>query len=156
MLKKQVTALNSTLFTKKQIILEDRADPVIHEMQLRSNVGYERVLTELDSTCLCFLAFSDLQPKTDYGTWHWCEGEQTTVHNSFREAAIRETFSGSIAVDYDFNQNGIRRFAIPILNDRELTGILAVAQRQTPRAHKESKHIQQALRGLSAEVARVA
>jgi hypothetical protein len=49
-------------------------------------------------------------------------------------------------VDHDFNANGIRRFGIPLLDpEKHFLGILAVAQRQTPRAQAETAQIIKAI-----------
>lgn len=142
--------------SEKAVTLEDRADPVINEMQLSANIGYHRELSELDSIGLCYFAFSGATLEKDDGSWHWSDGEHTTVRIKFRKEAIATTQREGIARDYDFNINGVRRFAVPVLKDNELIGILAVAQRQTPRAQKETEIIHQALLGLTSAVTRVA
>jgi DNA-binding IclR family transcriptional regulator len=54
---------------------------------------------------------------------------------------IKEARSAHCGVDYDFNEYGIRRFAIPVFSQQELCGILAIAQRQTPGAKNEVSKI---------------
>ena len=40
----------------REVIIDDRADPQIEEMQLVAKAGYARDLEEADSTCLCFVS----------------------------------------------------------------------------------------------------
>lgn len=133
------------LTAEGHIELIDRADPADHEHLLVARIGFRRDPAELDTTTLLRLAF-DPAAKPVRKLWRCEAGAQHAVAAAMRDAAIRAVRTQGYAADHDFNLNGIRRFGVPLLDAQDrLLGVLAVAQRQTPRASVESSRILNAL-----------
>ena len=85
------------------------------------------------------LAFApELRQQNDAG-WHWDGGEKVDISHEKMAEQLESVRSGRLAIDNDFNVNGIRRFALPLCAEGNLIGILAVAQRQSPRADRETE-----------------
>ncbi|MDA3874073.1 MAG: helix-turn-helix domain-containing protein [Kiritimatiellae bacterium] len=131
-----------------RVKLIDRADPETGEIVVAARIGFERGLTELDSTAALYFGFTPTH-KPPRRVWVWKEGEKQPLTGLQRKERILRARENSFAVDVDFNEFGIRRFAIPLLTDQHLQGILAIAQRQTPRADKEVERIHEILASVS-------
>lgn len=128
----------------QQVKLIDRADPENSEIVVSARIGFERGLTELDSTAALYYAFTPAPPPSQT-VWMWQNGEQIPLTASQRNERISRARNRSFAEDADFNEHGIRRFAVPLLNENQLQGILAIAQRQTPLAEKQVEQIRDTL-----------
>ncbi|MGA0332415.1 MAG: helix-turn-helix domain-containing protein [Kiritimatiellia bacterium] len=138
----QGTGHCAELYAWQQGILEliDRAEPDFGDLLVRARIGSRRDLEELDATALILFAFApDSQPPER--VWVWKKGKKKSLSAEKRELRIAECRHQGWAVDQDFNENGIRRFAIPVWAQDRLTGVLAVAQRQTPAADRETDFI---------------
>lgn len=131
-----------------RVRLIDRADPETDEIVVAARIGFERGLTELDSTAALYFAFIPGHPPPPR-VWIWKEGEKVQLTAAQRNARILRAREQFFALDVDFNESGIRRFAIPLLAQEHLQGILAIAQRQTPRAEREVERIRETLAPLA-------
>ncbi|WP_309380063.1 helix-turn-helix domain-containing protein [Cerasicoccus frondis] len=132
----------------RRICLIDRAEPDDELVALRARIGFERELSELDSTALIFFAFQDeFQPLAK--SWIWREGRRHKLGQRIVQMRIQEARECGWALDCDFNENGFRRFSRPVLEGQKLTGILSIVQRQTPLAEREKvaiiKHLKTTL-----------
>lgn len=126
------------------LILFDRAEPESTEVTVKARIGFQRDLKEWEATALIAYAYAAELTLPDK-VWCWKKGKKKKLSPEKRDqrmAAVREK---GIAIDTDFNEFGIRRFAVAVLQDGKLAGVLAVAQRQTPRADSEIDLIQQTL-----------
>lgn len=132
----------------RSIELIDRADPDVGEVSLNARIGFVRDLGELEATVLIYSAFSDF-PVSGMRFWRWQGGEKVAVSARERDRAIAQARRTRHARDFEFNSNGIRRYAAPVLRNGHLVGILAIAQRQTPRANAEEPTIRSALQTIS-------
>lgn len=137
----ELYALNGT-----DIRLVDRADPAPGEVTLNARIGFIRGHEELEAVTLVFFAYGPLSA-AGRRFWRWEGGERTPVPARTRDLALAAVRADGLARDHDFNINGIRRFAIPLEEAGTLKGILAVAQRQTPRADREVERILAQLTG---------
>lgn len=126
------------------LTLMDRAEPESVEIMVRARIGFDRGMDELDSTALIAYAFSSELPVPEK-VWVWKKGVRKVRTVEKRDRLISKTRTRAFSVDADFNEFGIRRFAIPILSGEKLLGVLAIAQRQTPKAETEFDFIQQTL-----------
>lgn len=124
--------------------LMDRADPEDSEVQVVARIGFIRDLKELDATAQVYRALGNGEKRSG-GQWQWRSGEKAPVPAREADRIMEETRRRGYGEDRDFNSNGIRRYAIPVREENELVGILAVAQRQTPRAETEVPVILQTL-----------
>ncbi|WP_309399467.1 helix-turn-helix domain-containing protein [Cerasicoccus maritimus] len=128
-----------------QLILVDRAEPEDGMVAIKARIGFERDLTELDATALVFFAFQkEFSNVPKYWCWH--EGRCQRIGARVASMRVQEAKAQGYALDNDFNENGFRRFAKPILDGEQLLGVLAVVQRQTPRAEREKVQILKTLK----------
>lgn len=126
------------------LFLFDRADPEMGEVTVQARIGYYRALIELDATSQITYAFSERHsPSTKM--WVWSKGKKKMLSANERDTTIQVAHSNGLGVDSDFNESGIRRFAIPVFSEQRLDGVLAIAQRQTPRAESEVAKIRKLL-----------
>jgi DNA-binding IclR family transcriptional regulator len=134
-----------------RVELVDRADPVVRDMQLTARIGFRRDLRECDATALLYYAFSGDKPGGDALSWSWRGGERVRVTARQRAAWLAESRRSGLAVDCEFNENGIRRFAVGLIPaDGSLAGIVAVAQRLTPLSARQTGPIREFLSRLKA------
>ncbi|WFB36763.1 helix-turn-helix domain-containing protein [Kiritimatiellota bacterium B12222] len=127
-----------------QLQLIDRAEPDTGEMMVVARIGYQRKLDELDATALMVYAFDPHSVPPAKG-WIWKKGKHKILSPEKRTQRIAAAQKKFFASDDHFNESGIRRFAIPVMHAQTLLGVLAVAQRQTPRADTQSDAIIQTL-----------
>jgi DNA-binding IclR family transcriptional regulator len=128
------------LWQENRLRLIDRAEPDSGEWRVRARIGFERNFAELDATALIVYAF-DPESQAPDKVWGWKKGKRKKISAEKRVQRIEETRGRGLAVDADFNENGIRRFAVPVLHENRLLGVLAVAQRQTPGADAETDFV---------------
>jgi DNA-binding IclR family transcriptional regulator len=129
-----------------QVRLIDRADPANSEIVVQARVGSDRDLTELDATAALLYAFSSLEPPQS--VWYWSDGQKEPVPAVNRDRMIQRVRETRLSMDHAFNQHGIRRFAIPLLEKDTLIGLLAVAQRLTPAFRADAERIQTTLQSI--------
>ncbi|GHB92144.1 helix-turn-helix domain-containing protein [Cerasicoccus arenae] len=118
------------------LVLIDRAEPEDEIVSIRARIGFQRDLEELEATVLIYFAFQNMV-LPEANTWVWDEGRKRKVDPSAAAMRINEARTFNWAQDNDFNEFGIRRFACPILDGDQLVGVIAIAQRQTPRAERD-------------------
>jgi DNA-binding IclR family transcriptional regulator len=123
----------------RHIELVDRADPESSSIRLLARIGHVRDLSELDSTAALFYAFTQKPPPQEM--WQWKSGLRTNISPLRRDQKIKLAESQSVVIDDEFNENGIRRFSIPILQSSQLIGLISIAQRQTPLAERETSNL---------------
>ena len=126
--------------------LIDRAEPEVSDMALVARIGFTRDLSELDATATLFYAgCGAMIPQKPF--WRWANGSKKTLSPAVARRALQIARKERFAVDTDFNNNGIKRFARPLFDEGDsLVGILAIAQRLTPTAKRETNLIAQALK----------
>jgi DNA-binding IclR family transcriptional regulator len=127
--------------------LIDRAEPEESEVQVNARIGFQRDLRELDATSGIYFAFRDTPPPSEM--WWWEDGEISPVPKDIRDRTLCRIRKSGFAVDHSFNENGIRRHALPILDGTHLTGVLAIAQRLTPKYRIEGERIRKILDPIS-------
>jgi DNA-binding IclR family transcriptional regulator len=134
------------------VVLEDRADPVIRDIQIAARIGFRRDLGECDATALVVFAFSGREAGGKAPAWRWKGGRRAPVMRVERERLLGAVVREGVAVDGEFNEHGIRRFAVGLFDDTGgLAGILAVAQRQTPLSARQTSGILKILKTLRGE-----
>lgn len=131
-------------FSYGELTLIDRAEPESRDILIRARIGFNRDLRELDATALLVYAFCP-DCKIPRRMWNWEKGEKKTLTSKKVRERVREAKASGSSADADFNEYGIRRFAVPVFQNADLVGILAVAQRQTHRADAEIEFITQTL-----------
>ena len=130
----------------RMVSLVDRAEPDASEIQLNARIGFKRDLRELDATSSLFFAFCTASPPADM--WWWQDGERVSVSAEVRDCHLAKVQTAGVSVDHAFNENGVRRFAVPVQEGGSLIGILAVAQRLTPKFRTEGERIREVLEPL--------
>jgi DNA-binding IclR family transcriptional regulator len=123
------------------IVMINRAEPEHAGVSINAKIGYIREHKELDATVKIYYAFGKDSTEGKQFT-HAVKGEQKEVKRSDISRILDQVRSDQFSVDNDFNANGVRRFAIPVLRDGELLAIMAIAQHLTPQADvvKDSVH----------------
>lgn len=140
-----------------EVELMDRADPQLGDVYLAARIGFRRDVTECDATALLACAFADPPAKGRILQWRWQAGQRYTLPAAARRDLLRSARAEGIARDGDFNENGIRRFAIALLDATgTMPGILAFAQRLTPHSAAQTAAIEQQLSALRTEIATAA
>jgi DNA-binding IclR family transcriptional regulator len=134
----------------RRVVLRERADPVLAEVQVQARIGFRRDLRECEATSLLYFAFSGTPREAEDVSWRWEGGKRRGVEPAERERLVEQVRKRGLAVDHGFNLNGVRRWGIPVVAAGRLAGILTVAQRQTPAAAKEGKGIRAVLQSLQA------
>lgn len=135
-----------------RVELVDRADPVVRDMQLTARIGFVRDLRECDSTALVYYAYAGVPVTGKALSWCWQNGERRRVTALERKSLLARTRREGMAEDRDFNENGIRRFALGLRRaDGKLAGIFALAQRLTPLASRQTESILQFFNPLTNE-----
>ena len=130
--------------SRERIELIDRADPEQSEVRVAARIGFIRGQDELDATVQVACVYGDgIRPMARL--WVWAGGKKKTLPVKQLETLLEAVRRNGYGMDNDFNENGIRRFAVPVMDESSLIGILAVAQRQTPRAQADVPVILKAL-----------
>lgn len=128
------------------VTLIDRADPLVLDKQLSARIGFVRDLSECDASALVYFAFSGHKPAAGDLRWRWRDGGRARVQDAERSRLLRETRHSGIAIDQEFNINGIRRFAFGLIDrNGALEGIVAIAQRLTPLSGRQTETLRAAL-----------
>lgn len=137
------------------VTLIDRADLLVQDKQLSARIGFVRDLSECDATALLYFAFSGRKSAAGDLSWRWIDGERARVKAAERNRLLRETRRSGIAIDLEFNINGIRRFAFGLIDGAgALEGIVAIAQRLTPLSGRQTETLRKALEKLRFEAPR--
>ena len=95
LLRGQGTVSSYTVSAEGELVIENRADPQIGEIQLVAKIGYPRDLKELDATCICFLGNSEYADLKRDGVWHWEAGERVNITGAARNRIIRSAKSAN-------------------------------------------------------------
>lgn len=130
--------------------LIDRAEPEDSEVRVNARIGFVRDLRELDATAGLFYALTHTPPPSS--VWYWQDGEKTPVSAETQQRILERIRETGRASDHAFNENGIRRHALPVFSGEDLTGILAVAQHLTPRFKADAQRIDTVLEHLSTQL----
>lgn len=133
--------------TGRSVTLIDRAEPEESEVQVNARIGFHRDLRELDATAGLFFAFRDTPPPSEM--WWWEDGEKSPVSQDIRDRSLSRIRESGFAIDHSFNENGIRRHAVAVMDGDTLIGILAIAQRLTPKYRIEGERIRDLLNPIS-------
>ena len=131
----------------RSIRLIDRTEPEGSEVHILARIGFQRDLRELDATAALYFAFTDLTPPPS--AWYWEDGEKTSIPEIQQKRMLERARQMHQTTDHAFNENGIRRHAVPILSENGLIGIVAIAQRLTPRFKTDGEKIARALHDFS-------
>lgn len=137
--------------------LMDRADPVIQDHLLSARIGFVRDLSECEAIALIYFAFSCASLDGEALNWMWSEGNKRPVGVEERQSLLKQAGDEGMAVDLEFNRNGIRRFALALTGPQgAFTGILAIAQRLTPLSASQTPEILRYLEFLQSRHAALA
>ncbi len=127
----------------RDVTLVDRTDPEGSQIVVQARIGSTRDLHELDATASVVFAYTPTPPPESL--WYWSEGQPVPVPEGQPDRILYRVRENGVGIDHAFNQHGIRRFAVPLLEDDALVGILAVAQRLTPGFRADAERIQAVL-----------
>ncbi len=107
------------------------------EVFIRARIGFRRPFrNELEAVTRIGLGVGLF----DYGAisyWYYDEeGERPHMPAEVRDAQIQEAKDKRLTMDFNWNSNGLRRYAAAVMDGQKLIGILALAETFTPGANK--------------------
>lgn len=139
-------------YHERGLTMVDRCEPEDCEVRLRARIGWNRDLAEFDALTQVVVAFDSRQAKRP--TWYW---NQHAKRQSLKRAELEQTtqkiLRRHLARDLGINDNGVRRYAAPVLgSERQLRGVLVVAQVCTPGTQRPDPRLSQAVQTAARQV----
>ncbi len=127
--------------SRDSMVITERFEPDQPVVQVKARIGFARKLKgELDAVARVALAFLE---DTDCSGpfWVYTKGEKSDISTREAQQQIEQVRVRGHALDAEYNSNGIRRYAVPVLHtgSSSLLGIISIAEYFTPGA---DKHIQ--------------
>lgn len=133
----------------------DRREPDQAEVCVRARVGHARDLTEIEALSqvarvwkLSDMPDANVLPQRKL--WVWNAGQKNRFTAAQLKNALKETRQRKIGIDLDINENGVRRYACPMINasakPAEHQGVLALAQVCPPTALQPDPRLIEALK----------
>ncbi|MEM9882537.1 MAG: helix-turn-helix domain-containing protein [Planctomycetota bacterium] len=119
----------------------DRREPTEAEVCVRARVGHVRGLAELEALSQVVRAWPGTDaasPPLDVpacGLWAWDRGRRRRVNQAEAKRVVQRARRAGVGVDLGVNENGVRRYAAPLLTvERKREGVLALARVCPPTA----------------------
>lgn len=114
---------------------------------VRARIGFVRSWKgEIDAVNLVGRAFSPTPVRACADAWRYAEdGATVSLSQEQLQQCVADVRRQQLAVDEEYNSNGIRRMAAPVMAAGELRGVLAVAIAFYPGERKEQARRVQAL-----------
>ena len=134
-------------FDGEALTMIDRREPNDAVVSVRARIGFKRDLAEIDSLTQVVLAFGLSRSRWPRRRkWVWSSGHRRTLYREAINHVVQRVTQERIATDLGINENGVRRYAAPILDcDLRLRAVLAIAQVCGPNAVQPSEAIQAAV-----------
>ncbi|HPO90992.1 MAG TPA: helix-turn-helix domain-containing protein [Victivallales bacterium] len=118
-----------------------RKECEIKNITVKAKIGFKRSLdSEFEAVTRIAHAFAD-SLKTQYydKMWIYNSGQIKKINKEDYEEFVKTTKKERIAIDFEFNSNGVRRTAAPIFEDKNLIGIIALAENFYPNCDEDTK-----------------
>lgn len=134
-------------------VITERREARDGDVRVSARIGFERSLDdEFEAVAQVALAFWEIQTD-ELPHWAWRSGEKQPLAATELDEIKRRTVSTGVAMDSDYNPQGVRRHAVPVRSrNGELIGVLALAENFTPTVDREIPHVQAALRETAAKL----
>ncbi|MFW5858176.1 MAG: helix-turn-helix domain-containing protein [Planctomycetota bacterium] len=141
---------------EKGLIITRRAAPPEAVVQLQAQIGFVRHWDdELDAVATIGLAFAADAPPVGEGLWCYdTRGERASVPVTDAREAVATARQARFAIETNYNNNGVKRMAAPVLDGAVLLGVLAVAMCFTPNAAAAQARRRAALARAAADLGR--
>jgi DNA-binding IclR family transcriptional regulator len=133
----------------------DLYDPPHAEVFIRARIGFRRPFRdELEAVTRIGLGVGLYDySATEY--WYYDEeGERPEVSATVRDAQVQEAKDRRVTMDFNWNSNGLRRYAAGVMDGQKLIGILALAETFTPGANKRIESNLKELKQSAVSIAR--
>jgi len=111
-------------------------------LRVHAEVGFKRGYEEFDSLTRIYLAFSD----ASYGVKEFRTSFGTPVPQKAVVEQIEKTKQRQFAFDREGNSNGIRRYAVPLINSKESIYILSLAEAAVPQNIVQEEYYEKLLK----------
>ena len=124
------------VFDSVRLVITDRVEPEQPVVQVRARIGFMRELNgEFDAVARSGLAYLEDHIQTG-SYWTYRKGEKMIVDDASVLKRLKQVKRKKAVMDREYNTNGVRRYAAPVLNpeDNTLFGIMAIAENYTPDA----------------------
>lgn len=116
-------------FDGRTLTMIDRLEPDDSLVTAKARIGFQRSFDEVDALTQLVLAHG--LPESDWPggrNWSWQSGRKQPVAKAKRSAMVDTARRTGVALDTDVNEQGIFRYAAPVLDGEKLIAVLAVAQ----------------------------
>ncbi len=125
--------------------IAQRCEPSACPVKVRARVGFCRdTAHEVEAVSTLLLIYTDAP--AGKAMWWYRRGDAVGLRANESKRHLNKHRNAEVVADEEYNTNGIRRMAAPILApDRSLAGILALAECYTPKADAERPERMRAL-----------
>jgi len=120
--------------SQEGLVLVQRCEPEAEMVSVKARIGFVRAWrNELDAVACVANAVRESGTGVYSGYWTY-DAEGLRRNLSMHEAAERlaQARARGVAHDEHYNTNGVRRAAVPVVRDRSLAGVLAIAASYRP------------------------
>jgi DNA-binding IclR family transcriptional regulator len=120
-------------FDGRRLVMIDRREPAAAMVRVVARIGFQRDFTEFDALTQIVRAFGPPDLPMPRRSWAWKAGRRCTLDAHALDRVIASVRAEQVAADLGVNEHGVRRYAIPVLDDgQRLEAVLAVAQSYNP------------------------
>ncbi|MGL4853715.1 MAG: hypothetical protein ACRC37_00465, partial [Lentisphaeria bacterium] len=110
----------------ESLVLSSRI--LLSKAKIQAKVGFHRAIYgELEAVSR--VALSTLQKLDTYeGFWRWDNNKIVEISKEQVEEILKFDKKNAVAIDFGFNIHGVRRYAVGVVVDEELFGVIALAE----------------------------
>ncbi|MEM9400052.1 MAG: helix-turn-helix domain-containing protein [Verrucomicrobiota bacterium] len=145
------------LFENSKLLLKEIFEPTNPVIRINYQPGAVYELQDVEAVALIVLTFGLQENNWPAGPLNcWEEGRQKKITGRRLMENVRLARQEEIAIDSEFNNVGIRRFAAPVFSSKHnLACVISLAQTWTPYAYKDMQNISQCLKNCSLELSEI-
>lgn len=140
-------------FDGTTLTMIDRAEPADAIVSAKARIGFVRHFAELDALTQAVAAFAGAGAMARLWPdrcWHWDRGREQVLSVRRRDDVVATVREAGHGVDLGVNENGICRYAAPVLDGDRLVAVVAIAQVCIPGAEVGDPALIAGVRNLAA------
>ncbi|MFZ2655152.1 MAG: helix-turn-helix domain-containing protein [Victivallales bacterium] len=129
-----------------RMVLARRSEPENAVIHVKAKIGFER---ELNGEFEAVARIAILNLKIDLSgkkSWIYRDGRKKNIEESICRKILDSDRKNGYAIDMEYNENGVRRYAAPVFQNGKLAGVIALAENFRPDADSKIPRIAKMLK----------
>ncbi|HCE46236.1 MAG TPA: hypothetical protein DET40_22045 [Lentisphaeria bacterium] len=129
-----------------RMVLMQRSEPEDAMIHVKAKIGFERMLDD-QFEAVARIAISNLGAGVSgRNYWVYKGGERKSISEEACRRILRSDRENGFAIDVEYNDNGVRRYAVPVFNQGKFAGVIALAENFRPDADSQIPRISKILK----------